>query len=156
MMNEKGFSFFELLLVLAILTVVISLVSVNVTNIFTNNNLNVVSKEITTDLNFTQQKAIEESNRWKVQFNDEGYVVFSTTDQNDIIIEKSFSDKEVYLGDTEGNYNPANDFVEFNYDGGLTQESINFIALHNDNDTNIYLLINEVTGKISLHNTIPE
>ncbi len=155
-MNNKGFSFFELLLVLAILTIIISIVSVNVTNIFTNNNLSIVSKEITTDLNFTQQKAVEESNSWKVQFSDEGYTIFSTANPSDIIIEKNFFDKKVFLGDQEGNHNPTNDFIEFNYDGGLTSESISIIALHNDNNSSIYLLINEVTGKVSLQNTIPE
>ncbi|MFP4456837.1 MAG: Tfp pilus assembly protein FimT/FimU [Clostridia bacterium] len=154
-MNNKGFSLFELLLVLAILTIVISMVSVNVTNIFTNNNLTVVAKELSSDLSFAQQKAIEEGNSWKVEFDDKGYSIFSSVNPNNIIIEKSFTDKNVILGDEEGNFNPSNEFIEFTYLGNLTSESLKAFGLHND-DSSLYIALNEATGKVSLQENIPE
>jgi len=156
MMDRRGFSLFELLLVLAILVVVVSIVSVDISNIFTNNNISVVSKEIVTDLNYAQQKAIEEGNNWIVEFNEVGYEVFSSSNPTDVVINKEFSDKKVYFGDHNGDNNPTNSSVEFEPSGGLALNSVEVIGLHNQNDSFIYIVINSSTGRVTIQDVASE
>ena len=154
-MISKGYSLFELLIVLAILVIVVSLVSVDISSIFTKNNLTIVSKELSTDLNYAKQKAIEESNNWIIYFNDTSYEIYSELNPAEILVKKDYSDKQVYFGDSGGNYSPVNNVVEFNSNGGLALNSIEIIGMHNKDNESIYIVINSSTGRVTIQNTNP-
>jgi Tfp pilus assembly protein FimT len=143
-------------MVLAIIVIITSLVSVNVSNIFGSTNVNVIANEISVDLYYAQQKAIEESRNYTVDFTENGYSVYPSSDILNPRITKDFSDKNISFGDENGELSPVGESIIYNRHGVPIAGSIMTFAIKNSRNTTLYLVIAPVTGKIDKLNSITE
>ena len=154
-MNNRGFSYFELLLVLALIIIVSSMVTVSSTWLITEKNTAVVAKQISAHLNYIQQKAIEESRTWVIEFvdtdNRDEYFIYPLGEQSNPRDRVVISEKQVFWGDKSGNYLPDMT-IKFNAYGAPVAK--NYVIGLNNQDNELYVTIATVTGTTKITDSI--
>ena len=153
-MKNNGFTLIELLLVIGLLSVLAGAMNYDVMNVLDRNQVDVVGKQIAMDIRFAQQKAIEESRNWVMDFTDgtslDLYKLYpegeSTKPRSQILI----SGNNVWWGDNLDAYKPVN--LVFNPSGGITATA-NIFAISNKEEDQMYIKVDIVTGRVTLQAT---
>lgn len=148
-MNKQGFSFFELLLVVGIIVIITSAVKINADNIIRDDNVYALARQLSSDINFVQQKAVEESRTWVIEFSEsnqnDAYSYYPLGEEATPRKTVMISDRMVNWGNASGNYMPSST-ITFNASGAPTGEVLT-IGLNNSAGEEMYISVAEVTGR---------
>ncbi|QOR35908.1 hypothetical protein IMX26_03565 [Clostridium sp. 'deep sea'] len=155
-MRNKGFTFFELLLVLGLIIIVSSIVTINSAWLVSEKNTSVIAKQLQSHLNYIQQKAIAENKTWVIEFihtnEKDEYHIYPDGQQHNPVEIIVITNKLVFWGNNNGEYLPPNT-IKFNYLGAPLAEKLVF-ALCNKDNKQLYLSITPVTGRVKITKTI--
>lgn len=142
-------------MVLAIIVIITSIIAPTTTDIFGTSNIIVISREISVDLYYAQQKAIEESSNWIVEFTQSGYLIYPEGEQDEPRVIKDITENNVVFGDVSDEFSPVGEVLIYNSLGAPSMD-LATIAIRNSRGKTLYLIISDVTGKIDIVNSLTE
>ena len=155
-MSKKGFTFFELLLVIGLLIIVTSVVTLNSSWLIGEKTTSAIAKQLVSHINYVQQKAIAQSKTWVIEFvntdNKDEYRIYPLGQQQNPTEIVVITNKLVFWGDNIGENLPPN-VLKFNSLGAPLADNLTF-AVSNKDSKQVYIKITPVTGRVKITKSI--